>query len=261
MNSQKRSGDWRISWLNTSNKPGDRVVTGSGSIAANLAAVRRQIQQIALRAGREPADIELIAVSKTRTLAEVLQVVSSGQLAFGENTIQDAMSKIPGVKNPDVRWHFIGHLQSKKAPRIPGNFHWLHSLDSLKLARKLSSAMLDSGLADRLECLLQVNVAGETTKSGLQPAAVRPFLDELLKLELPALNWRGLMTIGVQGDEDETRRAFGRLRKLQQRCRDEFSLPAFDQLSMGMSDDYEIAIEEGSTMVRVGTAIFGQRSG
>ena len=119
--------------------------------------------------------------------------------------------------------------------------------------------MQESGLTDRLECLLQVNVAGEATKSGLQPASVRPFLDELLKLKLPCLNWRGLMTIGVQGDEAETRWAFSQLRELQQRCRDEFALPAFDQLSMGMSDDYAIAIEEGSTMVRVGTAIFGQR--
>ena len=231
----------------------------NGSITANLAAVRRQIHDIASRAGRAPTDIELIAVSKTRTLSEVLQAVSAGQCAFGENTLQDAITKIPWVKFPDVRWHFIGHLQSKKARQIPGNFHWLHSLDSLKLARRLSAAMQESGLTDRLECLLQVNVAGEATKSGLQPASVRPFLDELLKLKLPGLNWRGLMTIGVQGDEAETRWAFSQLRELQQRCRDEFALPAFDQLSMGMSDDYAIAIEEGSTMVRVGTAIFGQR--
>lgn len=231
----------------------------NGSITANLAAVRRQIHDIASRAGRAPTDIELIAVSKTRTLSEVLQAVSAGQCAFGENTLQDAITKIPWVKFPDVRWHFIGHLQSKKARQIPGNFHWLHSLDSLKLARRLSAAMQESGLTDRLECLLQVNVADEATKSGLRPASVRPFLDELLKLKLPGLNWRGLMTIGVQGDEAETRWAFSQLRELQQRCCDEFALPAFDQLSMGMSDDYAIAIEEGSTMVRVGKAIFGQR--
>jgi PLP dependent protein len=234
-------------------------VDSNGSITTNLAAVRRQIHDIASRAGRAPTDIELIAVSKTRTLSEVLQAVSAGQCAFGENTLQDAITKIPWVKFPDVRWHFIGHLQSKKARQIPGSFHWLHSLDSLKLARRLSAAMQESGLTDRLECLLQVNVADEATKSGLRPASVRPFLDELLKLKLPGLNWRGLMTIGVQGDEAKTRWAFSQLRKLQQRCRDEFALPAFDQLSMGMSDDYAIAIEEGSTMVRVGTAIFGQR--
>ena len=235
------------------------MVDSSASIAANLAAVRRRIHDIALRAGRAPHDIELIAVSKTRTLAEVLQAVAAGQRVFGENTVQDAMSKIPAVHQPDVRWHFIGHLQSKKARQIPGVFHWLHSLDSVKLARKLSSAMLESGLPDRLECLIQVNVAREASKSGLLPEAVWPFLDELLRLELPGLNCRGLMTIGVQGDEALTRQAFSLLRELQQRCRDEFALPAFDQLSMGMSDDYAIAIEEGSTMVRVGTAIFGQR--
>jgi len=235
------------------------VADSNASIAANLAAVRQRIHDIALRAGRSCGGIELIAVSKTRTLGEVLQAVSAGQRDFGENTLQDAVTKIPGVKHPDVHWHFIGHLQSKKARLIPGQFHWLHSLDSLKLARKLSAAMLDSGLNGVLECLLQVNVTGEASKAGLQPAALRPFLEELLLLELPGLNWRGLMTIGVQRDEDETRRAFSRLRELQQCCRDEFALPGFDQLSMGMSSDYELAIEEGSTMVRLGTAIFGQR--
>jgi pyridoxal phosphate enzyme (YggS family) len=235
------------------------VAGGSGTIAANLAAVRRHIYDIAQAAGRAPQEIELIAVSKTRTLSEVLQAVDAGQRALGENTVQDAITKIPGVNHPDVRWHFIGHLQSKKASKIPGDFHWLHTLDTLKLARRLSLALLETGTA-RLECLLQVNVAGEATKSGLQPAAVMPFLEELLRLELPCLNWRGLMTIGVQHDEQETRRAFSQLRELQQRCRDEFALPAFDQLSMGMSDDYAIAIEEGSTMVRVGTAIFGSRA-
>jgi PLP dependent protein len=236
------------------------VVGYAGSIAANLTDVRQLIREIALRAGRGPTDVELIAVSKTRTQAEVLQAVAAGQRSFGENTVQDAMSKIPAVLQPGVRWHFIGHLQSKKASRIPGNFHWLHTLDSLKLARRLSSAMLESGVPDSLECLLQVNVASEATKSGLHPMAVRPLLDELLTLALPGLNWRGLMTIGVQADETQTRQAFSQLRELQQRCRDEFALPAFDQLSMGMSDDYAIAIEEGSTMVRVGTAIFGQRA-
>lgn len=234
-------------------------VESHGSIATNLTVVRRRIHDLALRAGRSPREIELIAVSKTRSLAEVLQAVSAGQREFGENTLQDAITKIPGVNHPDVRWHFIGRLQSKKARRIPGNFHWLHSLDSLKLARKLSSAMLDSGQTARLECLIQVNVAGEATKSGLRPEEVLPFLDALLRLELSCLNWRGLMTIGVQGDESLTRQAFIQLRHLQQRCRDEFALPAFDQLSMGMSDDYAVAIEQGSTMVRIGTAIFGQR--
>lgn len=236
------------------------MVDSDDAIAANLKRVRRRIHDIASGAGRAPHDIELIAVSKTRSLAEVLQAVAAGQRVFGENTVQDAMSKIPAVHEPDVRWHFIGHLQSKKARQVPGHFHWVHSVDSLKLAHRLSAAMLESSQSARLECLIQVNVAGESNKSGLQPGNLRSFLDELLQLQLPGLNWRGLMTIGVQGDKAQTRQAFSQLRELQQRCRDEFALPAFDQLSMGMSDDYAIAIEEGSTMVRVGTAIFGQRT-
>ena len=110
-----------------------------------------------------------------------------------------------------------------------------------------------------LNCLIQVNVSGEITKSGLLPTAVKPFLQELLKLQLPCLKWRGLMTIGVAGNEQQTRAAFAQLRDLQQLCKTEFGLADFDQLSMGMSTDYCLAIEEGATMVRVGTAIFGRR--
>ena len=231
----------------------------SGVLAENLSKVQQEIQQCAERAGRDINDVCLIAVSKTRSLEEVKEIVSLGQNAFGENTIQDAMSKIPHLSNTKLAWHFIGHLQSKKAGKIPGYFQWIHSVDSIKLAQKLSNAMLNNSKNSRLNCLIQVNVSGEDSKSGLDPAEVKSFLQEVLDKQFPCLLWRGLMTIGVQGDEQQTRKAFAQLRELQQSCRAEFDLPKFDQLSMGMSGDYCLAIEEGATLVRVGTSIFGQR--
>lgn len=228
-------------------------------LAENLSRVRQKIQQCADKAGRDKNDIRLIAVSKTRSLDEVKAVYALGQSNFGENTIQDAMTKIPLFNNKEVEWHFIGHLQSKKAGKIPGYFQWVHSVDSIKLAQKLSSAMQNYAKRSELNCLIQVNVSAEASKFGLMPAEVKPFLQDVLKLQLPCLKWRGLMTIGVQGDERQTRNAFASLRTLQQSTKAEFALDSFDQLSMGMSDDYCLAIEEGATMVRVGTSIFGQR--
>jgi pyridoxal phosphate enzyme (YggS family) len=228
------------------------------NIADNLARVQLEIRRCAENAGRDVDEIRLIAVSKKRTLHEVMSAINSGQNVFAENTIQDAMTKIPHLQQ-NVEWHFIGHLQSKKAVKIPGYFQWIHSVDSIKLAQKLSSAMMSHARNSKLNCLMQVNVSGEATKSGLTPAEVKAFLKQVLELDLPCLIWRGLMTIGVQGDEQQTRNAFAQLRVLQQTCKAEFGLQEFDQLSMGMSDDYCLAIEEGATMVRVGTSIFGER--
>jgi PLP dependent protein len=230
------------------------------NIRNNLAGVKRHIHDCAVRSGRLPDEITLVAVSKTRSLDEVKLAIDAGQKDFGENTIQDALSKIPELEGTGSQWHFIGHLQSKKARHIPGNFHWVHSVDSLKLAQKLSSAMLNSEEDSSINCLIQVNVSGEASKSGLNGTEVVPFLDELLQLQLPCINWRGLMTIGVQGDDASSRAAFSGLRLLLDQCQREFGLEDFDQLSMGMSNDYPAAIEEGSTMVRIGTAIFGERN-
>jgi len=231
----------------------------SDSLAENLVKVQQNIKRCAERSGRNINDIQLIAVSKTRSLDEVRALAQLGQHCFGENTIQDAMTKIPYLVQ-DAEWHFIGHLQSKKAGKIPGYFQWVHSVDSLKLAQKLSSAMMAHSKNSILNCLIQVNVSGEATKSGLLPDEVNSFLHQLLTLDLPCLKWRGLMTIGVKGDEQQTRNAFAELRALQESCKTGFGLQAFDQLSMGMSDDYYLAIEEGATLVRVGTLIFGHRS-
>ena len=229
-------------------------------IRNNITAVKRHIHEIAVRSGRLPDEITLIAVSKTRSLDEVRQAIDAGQKDFGENTVQDALSKIPELKGTRSQWHFIGHLQSKKARHIPGNFHWVHSVDSLKLAQKLSNAMHNSEEDTNINCLIQVNVSDEASKSGLNRAEVLPFIDELLRLQLPCISWRGLMTIGVQGDDARSRAAFSELRLMLDQCQREFGLADFDQLSMGMSNDYPAAIEEGSTMVRVGTAIFGERN-
>jgi pyridoxal phosphate enzyme (YggS family) len=228
-------------------------------ISRNLGNVVSHIHQLAEQSGRAADDITLIAVSKTRTVDEVRQAIAAGQRDFGENTIQDAMTKITPLQGSQVEWHFIGHLQSKKARQIPGNFHWVHSIDSLKLAQKLSNAMSSADIGNSLNCLIQVNVSAEQSKSGLQSNEVIPFIDGLLRMELPLINWRGLMTIGVQGDIKKTRAAFAGLKELLEQCREKFGLEQFDQLSMGMSNDYSIAIEEGATMVRVGTAIFGPR--
>ncbi len=232
---------------------------GVNSIGKNLADLKRHIKQVTCQAGRMTDEVKLVAVSKTRTLEEVKLAIEAGQKDFGENTIQDALTKIPGLQVTDSVWHFIGHLQSKKAKQIPGNFDWIHSVDSLKLAQKLSHAMVNSVVDEPLNCLIQVNVAAEASKSGLDPGEVAPFIEQLLSLELPRVRWRGLMTIGVRGDDKLTRNAFIRLRQLLGHCQQEFALSDFNQLSMGMSNDYRIAIEEGATMIRVGTAIFGQR--
>ncbi len=228
-------------------------------IAENLSAVQHKIKELSLKSGRADDAVKLIAVSKTRTLQEVQQIISAGQCDFGENTIQDALTKIPELTQHDINWHFIGHLQSKKIKHIPGNFKWLHSIDSLKLAQKLSAEIVRFHKNLEINCLIQVNVVEETSKSGLTQTEVMPLLDELLQQKLPGLNWRGLMTIGVQGDDVQTAKAFSTLRGLLEKCQRASGLDNFNQLSMGMSNDYSIAVAEGSTMVRVGTAIFGER--
>jgi len=160
-------------------------------IAENLSVVKRHIKELSLKSGRADDAVKLIAVSKTRSLQEVQQIISAGQCDFGENTIQDALTKIPELAEHDIDWHFIGHLQSKKAKHIPGNFQWLHSVDSLKLAQKLSAEIVRHPENPVLNCLLQVNVAEENSKSGLAPVEVIPFLDELLQQSCNR-NCRGL---------------------------------------------------------------------
>ncbi|MCW8830964.1 MAG: YggS family pyridoxal phosphate-dependent enzyme [Gammaproteobacteria bacterium] len=230
-----------------------------GNVASNIKSTRERIQQLSADAGRAANEVKLIAVSKTRSLNEVEQAIAAGQIAFGENTVQDALTKIPLIDNPDLEWHFIGHLQSKKSKQVAEYFQWIHTVDSMKLAQKLSVAMQRHNPDKTLNCLLQVNVSAEESKSGLSQEEAVALLAELVESNLPNLAWRGLMTIGVQGNKLQTRKVFSDLRKLCDQCQQQFKLKEFDQLSMGMSGDYAIAIEEGATMVRIGTELFGNR--
>ncbi len=225
-------------------------------VAANLARVRDEIATAARAAGRRPEDIRLIAVSKTHPPEAVAAAIAAGQSDFGENTVQEALTKIPIYGS--VTWHMIGHLQSNKAKFVPGSFAWVHSIDSLKLAQRLSRQAAEKGVA--LDALFEVNVTRDPAKHGLAPEELAPVLDALLKEGHPGLRLRGLMTIGpYPATEADSRACFARLRELRDECRKRFGLQDFTELSMGMSGDYAAAIKEGSTMVRIGTAIFGER--
>ena len=235
--------------MNSSLSPGE-------NIAYNLETVRALIADAARRAGRAPADVKLIAVSKTQSLEAVRAAIGAGQLRFGENTLQDALTKLPHCQAPDIEWHFIGHLQSNKAKAVAQHFHWLHSLDSLALARKLAAGL--SGTT--LSVLIEVNIASDPRKHGVPPAALPALMEELLAADLQALKLRGLMAIGPQdADEPTLRRRFAQVRELALECQQRFPLRDFDQLSMGMSGDFVPAILEGATYVRIGTALFGRR--
>jgi pyridoxal phosphate enzyme (YggS family) len=227
-------------------------------IQTRLQSVRERIRIAATSAGRKPEEIHLIAVSKTASGADVQRAIDAGQHAFGESTVQEALIKDALIKDPATEWHFIGHLQTNKARHIPGRFAWLHTLDSLKLARKLSS-YADAGSAV-INTLLQVNIADDPDKFGMQADGIFTFVDKLLHAGLVGIELRGLMTIGRLGvPASDARRAFSRLRELLDACARRFGAELFRELSMGMSGDFEIAITEGATMVRVGSAIFGER--
>jgi PLP dependent protein len=228
-------------------------------IQANLQAVRERILRAAASAGRNPDEIRLIAVSKTVGSAGILRAIEAGQHIFGESTVQESRTKLALMQDPANEWHFIGHLQTNKVRHIPGHFEWLHTLDSLKLARKLSSHAEASGVV--INSLLQINIADDPDKFGLQPAGVFAFVDELLRARLEGIRLRGLMTIGRrEASAADNHRAFSQLRELCDACAMRFGKDLFSELSMGMSGDFEIAITEGSTLVRVGSAIFGERT-
>ena len=227
-------------------------------ISANLDAVRKRIQHAAVASGRNPDTIRLIAVSKYMPQDYVRQAMLAGQHCFGENTVQDARSKQALIDDPATEWHFIGHLQSNKAKYIPGNFDWLHTLDSFKLAKKLSDAAASS--TTLLRVLLQVNIASDPDKFGLPVATLFRFIDDLLRAELSGIQIQGLMMIGHRdATTAERRRDFSALYELGHNCAERFGAGLFTEYSMGMSGDFEDAIAEGATMIRVGTAIFGPR--
>lgn len=228
-------------------------------IADNLRAVRARVEAAARRAARDPAGITLIAVSKTFPADHVRAALAAGQVDFGENKVQEALQKIAETSDINtIRWHLIGHLQSNKAKKVAGPFAVIHSIDSVDLLRRVDAAAAENGT--RPEVLVQVDLAGETTKFGAPSDAARRVVEAAL--EARAATLAGLMILPPWNeDQEQTRPWFRKLREL----RDEWlaaGVPAnsLRQLSMGMSHDFEAAIEEGATMVRVGTAIFGKRS-
>ena len=231
------------------------------SVAQNIALIQQRIASAARRSGRKPEDITLMAVSKTFPAQSIREAYLAGIRVFGENRVQEFSRKADALQDlQDAEWHMIGHLQTNKAAQAAEAFGAVDSVDSVKLAGKLNAAA--EQLGKKLEVLIEINVGGEAAKSGLAPDSVE--LEELLAAApgLGRLVFRGLMTIPpFTEDAQEARPYFRRLRAL----RDQIAargLPAVrtDVLSMGMSHDFEIAIEEGSTCVRVGTAIFGERS-
>jgi len=225
------------------------------SIAENLARVRDQIAQVAAKANRNADDVELVAISKTHDAAKVREAVEAGQTLFGESRVQEARVKIPELPS-NSRWHFVGHLQKNKIRHALPLFELIHSVDSLALAQDINRIAEEDGLHPRV--LLEVNVAGEGSKFGFTPEKLREDLENLLAL--PRLSILGLMTIPPIAEEAEaSRKYFVQLRELRDRLQTEFHVD-LAQLSMGTTQDFAIAVEEGATLVRVGTAIFGERS-
>jgi hypothetical protein len=225
-------------------------------IASNLAEIRERIARSAARAGRAAEDITLVAVSKTFPPEAIRSAYELGLRHFGENRVQEWEWKRPSVSDLDATWHLIGHLQSNKARRAANLFNRVDSVDSIALAQKLDAAAVSE--AKRLQVLIEVHQGGEETKSGV-PEADLPALAESIA-QLQNLELLGLMTIPPYSEEPErVRPYFRRLRELRDQIGAQLRLP-LTVLSMGMSHDFEVAIEEGATEIRVGTALFGQRS-
>jgi pyridoxal phosphate enzyme (YggS family) len=224
------------------------------SIAENLEQVRKQIADAATKSRRSANDVELVAIAKTHPAEKVREAVEAGQTLFGESRVQEARAKIPELPST-TRWHFVGHLQRNKIRHALPLFEMFHSIDSLAAAQDMNRIAEEEGMHPRV--LLEVNVAGEGSKFGFAPDKLREQMEELLAL--PRLSILGLMTIPPLAEEaDASRKHFVALRELRDRLQTEFRVD-LAQLSMGMTNDFPIAVEEGATLVRVGTAIFGKR--
>jgi PLP dependent protein len=224
------------------------------SVSENLERVREQIARAAAKSSRTADDVELVAITKTHPAEKVREAIEAGHTLFGESRVQEARAKIPELPS-SVRWHFVGHLQKNKIRHALPLFEMIHSADSLSLAQEMNRIAEEEGMHPRV--LLEVNVAGEGSKFGFAPNMLREQMEQLLAL--PRLSILGLMCIPPIAEEAEaSRKYFVQLRELRDRLQTEF-LVDLAQLSMGMTQDYAIAVEEGATLVRVGTAIFGKR--
>jgi pyridoxal phosphate enzyme (YggS family) len=225
------------------------------SILGNLERVQEQIAQAAAKAGRDVKDIELVAIAKTHPAEKVREAVEAGQTLFGESRVQEARAKISELSS-SIRWHFVGHLQKNKVRQVLPLFEMIHSVDSLALAQDINRIAEEEGLYPRV--LLEVNVAGEGSKFGFAPEDLSEQMEALLAL--PRLSIEGLMCIPPLAVESEdSRKFFVQVRELRDSLEKEFNMK-LPQLSMGMTQDFPIGIQEGATLVRVGTAIFGERS-
>jgi PLP dependent protein len=227
-------------------------------LATRIERIRRAIGTAATRVNRSADEVTLVAVSKTHPAGKVREAIAAGQLDFGENRVQEAEAKIPEVGRDAARWHLIGHLQSNKARRAVELFDWIHSLDSTDLARRLDRVCEELN-REKLPVLIQVDLGHETTKTGVEENGLREVVDAVRRCD--RLRLMGLMTLPPFFDTAEKARPyFKRLRELRDELQQEgvFGERPGD-LSMGMTHDFEIAIEEGATIIRVGTAIFGER--
>ena len=226
------------------------------SLAENLTKIQDRIRQAAERASRDPAGVHLVAVAKTKPAEAVAAAVAAGATIIGENYVQEAAAKIETLADLDVAWHFIGRLQTNKAKDVVGRFDLIHSVDRFKLAKELSRRADQAG--QEVNILIQINLSGEETKGGTEEAEAIDLIRAAE--ELPRISVQGLMTMPPFFDDpDRARPFFKDLADLAEKARQATGL-ALPQLSMGMSGDFEAAIAEGATLVRVGTAIFGARS-
>jgi PLP dependent protein len=227
-----------------------------GTVAENLGAVKERIAKAAARVGRDPETITLVAVSKTMPVESIREAIEAGQHVFGENRVQEAQAKVQALGR-EVRWHLIGHLQRNKVKVVCDIFDLIESVDSLPLAQNINARASQRGII--MPVLLQVNIGDETTKSGVAATDALALVRQVALL--PHVSVRGLMCVPPPVDvPDHARPYFAQLRTLAERiARQQIPNVSMTELSMGMSHDFEVAIEEGATMVRVGSAIFGPR--
>jgi len=225
------------------------------SVLENLNRVRERIRAAALRAGRRPEEIKLVAVTKNVPPEKIREAISGGIVSLGENRVQELLQKYPSLP-PDLEWHLIGHLQTNKVKKIVNRVVLIHSLDRWSLAEEISRVAVKYNTVCKV--LVQVNVAGEDTKHGLSPSEVEDFVASAARL--PGLDVRGLMTIAPWTENPEdVRPVFRQLKELAGRLKNSKTGAVMEYLSMGMSGDFEVAVEEGANILRIGTAIFGER--
>jgi len=217
--------------------------------------LKESVAKAAAKSGRRASEIQTVLVSKTVPVERIREALAAGMRDFGENRVQEFVEK--KAQLPEAQWHMIGHLQTNKVKQVIGEVVLIHSLDSLELAEAIERQAEQKNLKS-VPCLIQVNSSGETTKFGLNPKDVESFIANLKVLRIQI---RGLMTIGPLTEEEaKIRNSFQMMKKLQEKMKKQFPEKEWDILSMGMSGDYAIAIEEGSTLIRVGTAVFGERA-